>query len=819
MKLNQQASPLRLTVKPVTAAVAAALGTGYGAGALAQQSIMEEIVVTATRREGSVQDIPINITAIGGQDLRDQRIVGLDEIARVVPGLQIVDRGPRDSEPDVIMRGLNTSGLGPGFTANAVGIYVGEIPLALDLKPNDLERIEVLIGPQGTLYGSGTLGGAVRYIPRKPQNEFEAEIRANGFALGESDGFGTDVGFTINVPLADDTFALRANVDYLDDPGFIDYGFVVREGGVSDPDPDFANSADVAANLRRAEDANTEETLSARFGLRWTPNDSLDATLWYYYQDTQAGGRTIANVEAFGTGKYEAAYRYDEPSDYRNELLSLEIIADLGFAELTSATGISEGEFLGQRDQTDLLLNFEYGYEFFPSFSAFTREHDRDEIFTQELRLVSTGDGPLSWIGGLYYNETEEFGTSEEYTPGFDDWALANFGGVQLRPDELEYFEFNDGTVTESALFGELSYAFADDWEITLGARLYQFEDSQTGGFILPLYYTIFLGYPQDWLDIAAGLEGNSTDDDGSLFKVNLAHNFNDDILGYVTLSEGYRIGGVNPVRSCTPADLNNPGQALCALPNELLIKPDTTTNLEVGVHSTLADGRLVLNGSVYFIDWDNIQVDDTTINGSLPITSNGGGAESKGLELSTRWLIDGNWELAGTYAYNNAELTDSTDALLGDSLTGELLTPSGSRLPGSPEHQGSLSLLYATTLGNGLGLDVRYGVSYMGDIVNSLGAEDVPSVAPYRGEKLPSYTLHNLSAKLSGDQWSATVYIDNLTDEYVVTGTRTSRRMLVPFRNTLPGASGNIDGLQLRTYGQYIGRPRTAGVSFTYLF
>ena len=817
MKRNHRCWPVRRAVNPLATAVAAIFGSTYCANALAQDGI-EEIIVTASRRATSVQDAPINITAISGTTIRDQRLVGLDEIARLVPGLQVIDRGPRFETTDIVVRGLNTSSLGPlEFVGDdTVATYLGEIPLAVDLKTNDLERVEILIGPQGTLYGSGTLGGAIRYIPRKPQNEFEAEIRVNTFALGESDGLGADVGFTINLPI-NDTFAFRASVDYLDDPGFIDYGFLVQEAGVSNPQPDFNDPADVAANLRRVEDANGEETLSGRLALRWTPASyPVDATLTYYYQDVDAEGRTLAHVESFGTSRYESGLRYQEPNNIRNELLSLEVIADLGFAELTSATGFSDHFERGQRDQTDLLLNFEFLYETFPTFSAFTREIVDEETLTQELRLVSTSDGPLSWIGGFFYSKIEHHGTSEEFTPGFDQWAVDNLGGVQLRPDSLEYFRVSDIELKETALFGELSYAFADDWEVTLGARFYEFEQTNTSGVAFPLFDTVFFGDPPDLINPI--LETFSAEDDGSLFKLNIAHKFDDDILGYLTVSEGYRRGGLNAVSACTAADIAAGTAMNCALPDELLIKADTTTNYELGVHSTLAGGSLILNGAIYFIDWSDIQVGDTTINGSLPITSNGGKAESKGLEVSANWRINDNWNLAGTYAYNQAELTEPTSTLLGDGFTGQLLTPAGSRLPGSPEQQGSLSLSYATTLDNGLGLNVRYGVVYTGDILNSIGATEEPSVLPWRGEKLASYTLHDLTATLSGDQWRASIYIDNLTDEYAVVGTRDSRRFVEQYRQ-FSQAPNNTSGFLLRSYGQYIARPRTAGVNFTYLF
>ena len=205
---------------------------------------MEEVIVTATRRAESIQDIPINITALGSDLMERERISSLSDIARRVPGMTVVDQGPRSGNT-LTVRGLNvdsiTSPDGANSGGDTVGIYVGEVPLYVDLKLNDMERIEVLIGPQGTLYGAGTLGGAVRYIPNKPQSDaLSFELRGDVYDLNEADDLGYEGGGTINIPLIQDKLALRASIDYLDDPGFIDNNFLVREAGVSNPQPDSA---------------------------------------------------------------------------------------------------------------------------------------------------------------------------------------------------------------------------------------------------------------------------------------------------------------------------------------------------------------------------------------------------------------------------------------------------------------------------------------------------------------------------------------------------------------------------------------------------
>ena len=209
---------------------------------------------------------------------------------------------------------------------------------------------------------------------------------------------------------------------------------------------------------------------------------------------------------------------------------------------------------------------FEYGYEFFPTFSAFTREIGDEDTFTQEIRLVSTGDGPFNWIVGYYYNDVTSFFTSEEFTPGFDQFAVDEFGGVQLRPDDLEYFSIDDTFLEESAFFGEVNWEFNDRLQATFGARAYDYKTDVTSGFDLPLLRTVFFGDPPD--SIAPELATNDTGDDGALFKFNLAYHVNDDVMTYFTWSEGYRIGGVNSVPPCTETDLADPDQqSLCALP------------------------------------------------------------------------------------------------------------------------------------------------------------------------------------------------------------------------------------------------------------
>ena len=808
--------------KTLASAIAIAVPTSFiSFASLAQDQeegrVLEKVIVTGSRRSESLQDVPINISAVGPGVIDDLRLTDISKISRYVPGLTVIDRGPRDEEADIFVRGLNTSGLGPGFSSDTVAVYMGDIPLQADFNPVDLERVEVLIGPQGTLYGLGTMGGAIRYIPVNADlNDVSVSLRGDFSSMKESGGIGYDTGVTLNLPLVGDVLALRANIDWLDDPGFIDYNYVVREAGVSNPEPDFNSPSDVAANLRQIEDANGEENLSARLNLHWMPFDRVDTNFWYFLEDTKAEGRQLTSQLAFNTGPYESAMRYEEPNDYKYELFSADVKVDFGFAEGSFVYGRTEYEEVGQRDQTDLLLNFEYGYEFFPTFSSFTREEEDRESDTFEARLTSTTTGPLQWTAGYFINEETEDGASLEFTPGFDQFAVDNFGGVQLRPDSLEYIGISTSETKEQALYGEISYDITDQFTMTVGARYYEYDIDSTSGFGLPLLETVFFGESPTEIMAFVDLGTNKGKDDGTLFKVNLAYDVNPNNLLYFTYSEGYRNGGVNSVPECTPEQLASTDQQLCAQADEVLISPDTIDNYEIGYKGQLLDNKLSLNAALYYIEWEDLQVDTTTALGSLPITGNGSSAESKGLELNGRWLLTDQLEMQFTYAYTNAELTDDAPGLVGP-----FSAESGARLPGHAEHQGSINFIYSTGFLAGE-LDLTYGIVYFSDVYNGVGGPEDPlyddTGAPAdRGlEAIPSFDLHHLSATYRMDSWSVQAFVDNLFDEYYITGTRTSRRFL---QNEQAGPGLQVNGFTLRQYGQYVGDPRSMGLRFTYDF
>ncbi|HKY92884.1 MAG TPA: TonB-dependent receptor, partial [Nevskiaceae bacterium] len=628
------------------------------------------------------------------------------------------------------------------------------------------------------------------------------DLMTGGFLMSHSGNVGSESSLTLNLPFGDST-ALRATAGYWRDPGFIDSPYLVRVPGVSTPDPDFSDPADVAANLRNQDDVNRGDKVSARLALRTQVWEKLDATLTGFYQKQRAGGRTINQVDSFGTGRYENAERYTEPNMREEQLSSLELKLDLGFAELTSATGYSQHVEDGSRDQTDLLLDFEYGYEDFPAFSAFTHESVNEHRLNQELRLVSTGDSAWQWIVGGFYNRLHHNDISAEFVPG-----IPEFFGID-RPDNLEFWQRTRFHVNERALFGELGYDFTDAFNVTGGVRWFKYESRQTIGVALPL---IDGSGPDEILEDGDSVSGS---DDDVIFKANASYKFSRDLLAYFTFSQGYRLGGGNPVAACD--DPLPPGQNVCALPSEREFGPDTTDNYEIGVHSKLFDGRLTLNGDLYYVDWKDAQVAGVTVNGLIPIVVNADKARSMGVELAMNAVFDAHWSAQLSYSYIDAELRSDAVGLL---TTTKPDTPNsrlvdgkkGDRLPGSPEHMGNASLTWTNPLPENLVFSATYGLVAQGDVLTKAGERA-------KGEALAGYAVHFASASVDADVWTLRLYVDNLFNKYAETGVRNDRTLIGNIFGDEDGDGDFDHRYRLRRYYHSVLEPMRVGLTFTYRF
>jgi iron complex outermembrane receptor protein len=799
---------LRLGLLSATMLTGAALATqasaqetaSVDAESSAATSYGDAIIVTGTRRSTTIMDTPINISAMSADTLDEMRIDDVRDLADFTPGMTISDTGPR-STGTIVLRGLRASDQDSFGTDSdtALGVYLGEVPLYYDFKLLDLERVETLLGPQGTLYGLGTLAGAIRYIPQRPDvTQFEGEVHGRFYGKDHASNLGYQGDVVVNLPIVTDHIAFRTATGYFYDPGFIDYTVLVQEAGVSLPQPDgpeMITEAGYDANLYASKDRNFERTFTTRNQLLFQTTEDLKVIFTYAFQRTKTGGTQSNSAGVLGTGKYEFAGRFVEPVNRRAHLASMEINANIAdIVDLVSTTAYTNVRSQSQGDVTDLLLDLDYGYESFPAFSAWNESENERKQVNQEVRFVSRHGGPVRWVLGGFYNEQKLQRDYAEHVPNHP-WVDAD-----ENPEALEYVSYTTSKVTEKAIFGEATYQVTPEWQVTGGARYFKYTSEIAGAATLPL-----LGQPLSPYDLP--VNGGKDSQDGWVWKLNSSYNFNRDVMVYGTYSKGYRIGGPNTVAPCQiPLP---PGQNICALPDELQFGPDTTKNIELGVRATPFGRLLSVSFNVFKINWDGLQVASATINGATGITVNGGSAKSKGFETSFQLRPVPELAIQGTYSYTDAYLTQDVAGILTIRETPndysnrfvQLDALAGDRLPGSSKNSGSLGATYTTPLMDGE-LSANWTATYRGNVVSRLGWDRA------YGDLIPSYVLHRASLTYDTDVYSVTLFANNIFDKYAIAAVDNDRSRI-----------GVNDGVAVRYYRQTVISPRTFGLEGRFKF
>lgn len=784
-----------------------------------------EIVVTATRRQTTLQDAPINISALSSEELSKQRIDDVKGLAAFTPGLTVVDTGPK-STGTIIMRGISsadTSVTGSNYD-NAVGVYLGEVPLYLDFKLLDINRVEVLQGPQGTLYGLGTLAGAVRYMPNRPDTgkwSIDAHARLFGESHSGQPGWNGDV--TVNVPILADHIAFRSTVGYYDNPGFIDYNYLLQQPGVSNPQPvrgataadgSFGTPAQRAANFYSKKDVNYERTFTTRNQLLLEVNPDLKLYLTYAHQETKTEGSQATQAGVLGSGPYESAKRYLEPTERKSDLFAAELNLNVfGFAQLVGTAAWTKQTTQSKGDNTDLLLDLDYGYEAFPNFSSYNQSVNEYRQFNGELRLVSTHDGPFNWVLGGFYNNLRRNQNYQEYMPGYTNWYNTTVAGTINpgtglprpainRPDDLEYISFVNTQINEKAIYGEGTFHITDKWQVTGGIRYFKYDAFAEGGTDTPMTRSGQIRTPYPLIQFAASrIKAGSTSADGVVWKANTSYKFSDDLMAYFTYSTGYRTGNVNRVAPCV-LPLDPTIQNVCALPNELAFGPDKTRNMELGVRASLFDRRLQVTASVFHIDWTGLQLPSQTVNGATGITVNANDAVSQGFEFTTRVKITPRLTFQGSYSYTDAHLVEDAPNIVSDATEpdGKADAFTGDRLPGSSKHKASAQLTYMQPLANGAEIEANWATTYTGDIYSRVGLRG-------HGEVIPGYTTHRASVTYHAEHFDLGLFVDNIFDKYAVTS----------ISNDLSSYNQVRSGVVERYYATGILTPRRFGIDFRF--
>lgn len=757
-------------------------------GSVDKPATLGTVVVTAQGRSENPLKVPYNITAIGGDDLQERHITDQTDLLREVAGASVVDRGYRNSGvlSGVIVRGLNVNSaiLGDYQTSAvpAVSTYVNQTPITANFLIKDLERVEVLRGPQGTLYGSGSLGGTLRYITRAPElKKLGGSVEGTFSKTDGSDGNNTTGDFMFNLPLGD-IAAVRVTGGKVKNAGVIDYVNIYKLDASGAPvAPSGLLSATATYDVKK--DADTVDIGYTRASLLVKPNSAFSATLTYQKQTDDIGGRRQPTMGNNGAGvpygKYENGSIQLEPSKRDVNMTSLEMELDLGFATLTSATSSSEqngdstSENTGFYAKNNWLKDYYYNY---PRPMASALRSYGDKATVQEFRLISKKGSQLDYIVGLFSQSQDLKASQMSYLRGFKAWADASGNGAYVVNDNDFYYVRNQN-FEDKAVFGELTWHISPNIRTTGGVRYFDNKFNNSTKMGIPLW------------GLTPELSVFEQSDRGQLYKANISVDLAESQMAYATASQGYRRGGANAV----PLVGNFKESALYQS-----FAPDTNNNYEIGIKGASSDFKY--NVSLFYIDWKNIQVETTTPNWGFYAAQNGGKASSKGLELELGGGLGDAWRYGFNYTFVQAQLDE--DVLRVDKPS-VVIAPAGTKLPGTAQNTISAFLEHSLGLANGMAWSNRLGIYYQGETENAISAS-----VKYKAT-WPAFTQLGFASTVSNAKWSASLFVKNLLNSEGITGGFLEQHM-----GTDPSQNYFGNGSKV-----FISQPRTVGMSLAYNF
>ncbi len=629
------------------------------------------------------------------------------------------------------------------------------------MKLIDIERVEVLRGPQGTLYGAGSVGGTVRFIPRAPEFDRKTlELQAELSTTDHAGDLSYDAAVVSNLPLSENV-AFRGYVgrEYLS--GFIDAVDLIEHTGTPrDPgeivlaDPsDILGSGTVRAPTIK--DANDAERTYARASLAFVPNERWNVDLNFNYQEVEGDNRYEDNPY-YGTGEEYVNYKaFTDPQDSSLALVDLDIEADFGFARLTSSTAYADVEVDSVSDSSGFLrTNIPQYYFGFPRLYAPIEREQDVKTFSQELRLVSEGDGPFSWVVGGFYLHRELDFVLNQVASGINDYTNAYFG----TPEPVDFTDVlsyggTDQTFTDLAGFGELTWHVTQQWQVTAGLRVFSQELKGTAGLPLPyasrtLEYYYYGTASNDFL--LGGINPTNFEADDHVLKLNTSYDLSDSTMLYATYAEGFRAGGANQLPETDPFGNDNS--------DILTFDSDTVKNYEAGIKGVL-DGRFAYTLTAFQVDWENFQAVLYSPFG-IPHVDNVPGAESTGFEVELNGQVNEQFDFQFGWTYADAETSEDFLFLASDP---ETLIPKGSRLPGGARNEAFLGANYRIPL-SAAELILHGDASYRSKVLSNF--RPLPTFPSAGYAEFDSFTLWNASVTWSTDTWSVSVFGENLSNE-----------------------------------------------------
>ena len=682
-----------------------------------------EIVVTAQKRTERLIDVPVSVSSVASVNLIRQNIVGLRDFSTRIPGITVAG----NSTQSIAIRGVSTG----GGTNPTVAILIDDVPFGSstylgkppipDFDPAVLERVEVLRGPQGTLYGASSIGGLVKFVTREPDTKVfsaRAEIGGNTVADG---GQGWSARGSANIPIVEDRVALSVNGFYRKDPQWLDA--IVPEGA-------------------RVKDANENKVWGGRAALLLKPTDNFTLTLSALYQKSRNALQSPANVPICSTcATTPSTITFDPSTDSQTavssvvptlgklELYSARGVLDVGFGQLISITAWGRSRV----DSTaDLSSRFRRPLETIasPPYPAggtylFAEPIDTNK-FSQELRLTGFGK-TADWMVGMFY-------TNED----------SKIRQAIIRPDFAApiYDGNNISSYQEKAAFADITFHLTKQFSVQFGGR---YANNQQDYNVIST-----IAVPAQHL---FGLNENSlyrSKENAFTWLIAPTYHFSRDLMAYARVATGYRPGGPNTVSS-------NP-----------TFEHDTTTNYELGLKGTVLDRMITFDVALYQVDWKDIQLQNTALPSQFVFFTNGKRARSRGVESQLTVRPWSGMTLDANATIGKSELTQTLSRSTDDQQT--LAGAAGDRLPYSTRFTGNLSVQQEFPLSSDLSGRVGFNVNHVGNRFGDLN-QDISnrgsSAAPFGRPKLPAYTLVDLTAGLSvAKRFEINLYVRNLFDK-----------------------------------------------------
>jgi len=669
------------------------------------QATLPTVIVTATRRRESLQNVPGGVTALTGSFLDRIHAQSFEQFAPFVPGLSFESLGPTSDL--VAIRGVTTGG---SQLSSGIGMYLDEVPIGastpfglgfqtLPINTFDLNRVEVLNGPQGTLYGANALGGAIKYVANAPNLDDFGALGDFGVSSTDHAGTNDNADAMINIPLVPGKIAIRAD-------------------GIQAFQSSFGQNT-----LLGTKDQGSARTLAGRIQVLAQINPDLSVNLTAFSQNIHGNGlnvdfRNIATGQpVFGT--YQQEFSLDQPSDSSLRMYSAVVDWNLHWAKLTSITAyqIDHGKYLDDlSDVYNPLLAPIFGVQ---SYGLFTRTNTRK--YTQEIRLASYQNKAFQWlIGGFYTHEA----THELVNLQDDSNANGTLFGYS------PFYGILPSIYQEVSIFADGTHYFTDRFDVTLGVRYSRnrqhYQQFANGLLVVPT-------------DPALVTHEDATSNQSvATYLINPRYRLSRHVMLYGKIASGYRPGGPNFV--------------LALGHGAPTFQPDKLWNYELGEKATFLDDRLLLNADVYDIHWSRIQL--TVNNGGINQIENGGSARIKGLEFSTAYKLTPALTVSGSGSYTDAKLTSAVPAL-------GLYQP-GARLPLSPKYNVALAANYDFPISYRYNGDLTVTDSYIGNRTAGYAGSLVSPV--YR---LPGYnTLDFDLAVFAPHGIQVDAYVHNLFDK-----------------------------------------------------